>query len=61
MGFFSKLFTAFRGAANETGDAIIDTQALRILDQEIRDSKVHLDAAKENLAKVMAEQMGVER
>lgn len=61
MGFFSKLFTAFRGAANETGDAIVDTQALRILDQEIRDSKVHLDAAKENLAKVMAEQMGVER
>lgn len=61
MGFFSKLFSAFRGAATEAGDAIIDTQALRILDQEIRDSKMHLEGAKENLAKVMAEQMGVER
>ncbi len=61
MGLFSKLFTAFRGAATEAGEAIVDTQALRILDQEIRDSKTHLDSAKENLAKVMAEQMGVER
>ena len=61
MGFFSKLFTAFRGAATEAGEAIVDTQALRILDQEVRDSKRSLDAAKENLAKVIAQQMGVER
>lgn len=61
MGFFSKMFTALRGATNETGDAIIDTQALRILDQEIRDAENELDQAKENLTKVIAEQMGVER
>jgi phage shock protein A len=61
MGIFSKLFTAFRGAATEVGEAVVDTQAMRILDQEIRDAKVHLDEAKENLTKVIAEQMGVER
>ena len=61
MGIFDKLFTAIRGAVNEAGEAAIDTQALRILDQEMRDSRKHIDEAKENLAKVMAEQMGVER
>ncbi|MDY6993665.1 MAG: PspA/IM30 family protein [Pseudomonadota bacterium] len=61
MGFFSKLLTAFRGLAHEAGDNVLDTQALRILEQELRDAKAHLESAKESLAKVMAEQMGVER
>lgn len=61
MGFFNKMFTALRGAASETGEAIIDTQALRILEQEMRDAEIELDRAKENLTKVIAEQMGVER
>ncbi len=61
MGFFSKLFTAVRGAASEAGDALIDPQAIRILEQEIRDSKQSLDQAKENLTKVIAQQMAVER
>lgn len=61
MGIFSKLFTAIRGAAHETGEAIVDTQAMRILEQEMRDAKENLDEAKENLTKVIAEQMAVER
>ncbi|MDM8557740.1 PspA/IM30 family protein [Candidatus Parabeggiatoa sp. HSG14] len=61
MNFVKKIFTAFRGAATEAGEAIIDTQAIRILEQEVRDAKKHLGEAKENLAKVIAEQMGVER
>jgi len=61
MGVFSKLFTALRGAGNEMGEAVIDTQALRILDQEMRDSKSAMDKAKENLTKVVAEQIGAER
>ena len=61
MGIFSKLFTALRGAGSEVGDAIIDTQAMRILDQEIRDSKAHLDDAKESLTKVIAQQIGINR
>ena len=61
MGFFRKLFTAFRGMASEAGETIIDTQAIRILEQEVRDARKHLDEAKENLAKVIAEQIGSER
>ncbi len=61
MGFFSKLFTAVRGAANESGEALLDTQSMRILEQEIRDANQSLDEAKENLTKVIAQQMGVER
>lgn len=61
MGFFHKLFTAFRGIASEAGETIIDTQAIRILEQEVRDAKKHWDEAKENLAKVVAEQIGIER
>ncbi len=61
MSIFKKLFTAVRGAANETGEAIADNQALRILDQEMRDARTNLNKAKENLTLVMAEQMGVER
>ncbi len=61
MGLFSKLFTALRGMAHETGDTIVNTQGMRILEQEIRDAQTHLDEAKENLTKVIAEQMGVER
>ncbi len=61
MSVWKKLFTAMRGAATETGEAIVDTQAIRILEQEMRDAKKHLDQAKENLAKVIAEKMSVER
>lgn len=61
MGFFHKLMTAFRGMASEAGETIIDTQAIRILEQEVRDARKHLDQAKENLAKVIAEQISNER
>lgn len=61
MGFFHKLSTAFRGITSETGETIIDTQAIRILEQEVRDAKKHWDEAKENLAKIIAKQIGIER
>lgn len=40
--------TALRGKANETGQSVVDSQALRILDQEIRDSENHLSRSKLN-------------
>lgn len=55
MGLFSKIFTALRGGASEVGEAIVDQQALRILDQEIRDAQNNLDRAKSDLTKVMAQ------
>ena len=42
MTVWSKLLSALRGGANEVGEAIVDSQALRILDQEIRDADVEL-------------------
>lgn len=61
MSIMQKLLTAVKGAFTETGEAVVDTQAMRILDQEMRDAKKHLGEAKENLTKVMAEQMAIER
>ncbi|NOY67859.1 MAG: PspA/IM30 family protein [Gammaproteobacteria bacterium] len=61
MSIFKKLFTAVRGGATEVGEAIVDSQALRILDQELRDSKKALNDAKTGLTSIMAEKMGVER
>jgi phage shock protein A len=56
MAIFKKLITALRGSVNEAGEAIIDAQALRILDQEIRDADVELKQAKESLASILAQQ-----
>ena len=49
----SKIMTALRGKANETGQTVVDSQALRILDQEIRDSEKHLSQSKTELTRLM--------
>lgn len=54
MNIWSKLLTALRGGANEVGETLVDGQALRILDQEIRDSDTELRRSKEALAEIMA-------
>lgn len=54
MNIWNKLLTALRGGANEVGLSVVDGQALRILDQEIRDSDVELRRSKEALAEIMA-------
>ncbi|HCR96501.1 MAG: PspA/IM30 family protein [Halomonas sp.] len=51
----SKIMTALRGKANETGQSVVDSQALRILDQEIRDSENHLKQSKTELARLMGQ------
>lgn len=61
MSIFKKLITAIRGGATEVGEAIVDTQAIRILEQELRDSKSALNDAKTNLTAIMAEKMGIDR
>lgn len=50
----AKLFTALRGGANEAVDAVVDTQAIRILDQEVRDAKKELEMCDKNLTTIMA-------
>lgn len=61
MNIFNKLETALRGSVSEVGQAIVDTQAIRILEQEMRDAKSALDDAKTNLTAIMAEKMAVDR
>ena len=56
MNIWAKMITALRGGANEMGEAIIDSQALRILDQEVRDSSEELRESKSALASIMAQQ-----
>lgn len=49
-----KIWTALRGATNEGLEAVADSQAIRILDQEMRDAKKELQICDENLTKIMA-------
>lgn len=53
---WSKLLTAIRGGAYEAGQAAVDSQALRILDQEIRDAHDELSRSKDGLAEIIANQ-----
>lgn len=56
MSILAKILTLFRGTATEAGQAIIDKNATRILDQEIRDAQADSLRAKEDLTKLMAQQ-----
>lgn len=55
MSLLLKILTLFRGTAHEAGQAVVDANALKILDQEIRDAGTELVRSKEELTKVMAQ------
>jgi len=42
MSVWKKLFTAVKGTATEAAQSVVDSQAIKILDQEIREAKVEL-------------------
>ncbi len=54
MSIWAKVATAVRGGVNEAGEAIVDNQALRILDQEIRDADNELGKSKDALTGIIA-------
>lgn len=54
QGILSKIWTAIRGGATEAGQSIIDAQAIRILDQELRDADAALLKSRDELTKIMA-------
>jgi phage shock protein A len=54
MSIWAKIATAVRGGATEAGEAFIDQQALRILDQEIREADGELGKSKDALAGIIA-------
>jgi phage shock protein A len=55
MAIIEKLFTLIRGTATEAGQSIVDANALKILDQEIRDADSALQQSRTDLTKLMAE------
>ena len=54
MSIWAKVATAIRGGVNEAGEAIVDNQALRILDQEIRDADNELIKSKDRMSGAMS-------
>ena len=56
MNIWAKMMTALRGGVTEAGEAVVDSQALRILDQEVRDASEELKKSKDGLAEIMARQ-----
>lgn len=54
MSIWSRVATAVRGGVSEAGEAIADHQALRIVDQEIRDAEGELKKSKEALTSIIA-------
>ena len=56
MSVWGKLFTAVRGGVNEAAESAADSQALRILDQEIRDADEELKQSRDSLASIIARQ-----
>lgn len=61
MNVFKKIMTAVRGGAREAGEAVVDANAIRILEQEIKDAQNHMEKAKRDLTGIMANQMQAER
>lgn len=61
MNLWSKMLTALRGGMNEAGEAVVDAQALRILDQEVRDAASELKLSKESLVAIIAQQKVAEQ
>lgn len=61
MSIFSKLITLFRGSAYDAGAAVVDANALRILDQEIRDADNALGRARDDLATLVAKRRMTEK
>lgn len=54
MNIWAKMMTALKGGINEAGEAVVDSQALRILDQEVREASEALKQSKDSLAEIIA-------
>ncbi|MGQ7248807.1 PspA/IM30 family protein [Halomonas sp. V046] len=54
MSVWKKLFSAAKGGVNDVAEAAADSQALRILDQEIREAKEELRRSNHALTQIIA-------
>jgi phage shock protein A len=55
MNVWAKMVTALKGGVNEAGELVVDHQALRILDQEMREADAELRQSKSHLVELMAQ------
>ena len=61
MGVLRDMMTALRGGANEVGEAIVDANAVRILEQEIRDAETAIGSAKQSLTRMKSSEIKLKR
>ena len=60
MSMWSKLSALFRGSVHDGAQTVVDANALRILDQEIRDADAAQGKARDELAKMVARRRALE-
>lgn len=61
MGVLKDLMQAVRGGANELGESIVDANAIRILEQEIRDAESAIASAKQSLTRMKSSEIRLKR
>ena len=61
MGVLRDMLSALKGGANEIGEAIVDANAIRILEQEIREAEQAIAGAKQNLTRLKASEIRLRR
>ena len=61
MGILRDMMTALKGGANEVGEAIVDANAVRILEQEIRDADAAIASAKQSLTRMKSQEIKLKR
>ena len=61
MSVWNKLFALMRGGAHDAATGVIDKNALRILDQEIRDADTAQGKARDDLAALVARRRMLEK
>ena len=61
MNIWAKMITALRGGLEDSNESMSDSQALRILDQEVRDASEELKQHKAHLAEVISHQKHAEK
>jgi len=61
MSLLSKIWTSVRGGATEAGEAIVDSQSIRIMEQELRDADKDLNAARAGLGSIVGQVTGLKR
>ena len=61
MSVLKDLMQAIKGGANELGEAVVDANAVRILEQEIRDAETAIGSAKQSLTRMKSAEIRLRR